>query len=89
LYLYDEYSGNISDQNNNLVSEVPTHCTGPENHNPATDASNASASGAPQHLTVKDPKGKPYPGAIVALHKQTGRVIGQGFTDRNGRLKIY
>ena len=42
----------------------------------------------PRHLTVYGPQG-PYWGAIVALYKQDGRVIGQGFTDVNGRLDIY
>ena len=46
-------------------------------------------SGPPRHLTVYDPEEEPYWGAIVALYKQDGRVIGQGFTDGNGRLEVY
>jgi hypothetical protein len=40
-------------------------------------------------LTVYGPDGEGYWGAIVALYKQDGRVIGQGFTDGNGQLAIY
>jgi ligand-binding sensor domain-containing protein len=177
LYLWDEYFAYISDEHGNLINEVPTYCTGPENRNPDTEATNASvmdyqyttselsaqgvpglwshlcqetaqwqmngesawetvvrmyadaenpprwqftspidrgsvmagpndlssklsplpevtihnsgSSESPRHLTVYDPEGKPYWGAIVALYKQDGRVIGQGFTDGNGRLKVY
>ena len=176
LYLYDEYFAYLFDQDGNLIGEVPASCTGPENRNPATDATNASAmdyhytsselamrgvpglwsdrcentaqwqlrgesdwetlgrmygdvqdpprwrlatpadrggvvagpegmpsslpawplvqvhqegpSPPPRQLTVYGPQG-PYWGAIVALYKQDGRVIGQGFTDGNGRLAVY
>jgi hypothetical protein len=183
LYLYDEYFAYLFDQNGNLIGEVPAYCTGPENRNPATDATNASvmdyqyttselsardvpgmwslfcehtaqwqlterqlgqgksawetlawiyadtdnpprwqlttpadrgnvmagpiglptdllpfpevtiynsaASEQARHLTVYDHEGEPYWGAIVALYKLDGRVIGQGFTNSNGRLDIY
>jgi len=176
LYLYDEYFAYTFDQDGNLTGEVPAYCTGPENRNPATDATNASVmdyqystselsardvpglwsdlceqtaqwqlngesawetlarkyadtlnppnwqfttpadrgsvlagpdslrpdlpdwplievhqegpSAPPRQLTVYGPQGR-YWGAIVALYKQDGRVIGQGFTDSNGRLDIY
>jgi len=176
LYLYDEYFKYVFDENNNLIGEESASCTGPENHNPATDATNASAmdyqyttselsargvaglwsalceataqwqlngesawetltrkyadtasgphwwlttpadrggvlagplglpsdllpfpqvtehnggpSTLPRQLTVYGPDG-PHWGAIVALYKQDGRVIGQGFTDSNGRLDVY
>jgi hypothetical protein len=42
LYLYDEYFAYVFDQDGDLVGEVPATCTGPENRNPATDATNAS-----------------------------------------------
>ena len=42
LHLYDEYFGYTFDQEGNLTGEVPTYCTGPENRDPATDATNAS-----------------------------------------------
>jgi YVTN family beta-propeller protein len=176
LYLYDEYFKYVFDENDNVIDEVIAYCTGPENRNAATDATNASvmdyqyttselsARGVPglwsalceataqwqlngesawetlarkyadtasephwslttpadrggvlagplglpsdllpfpqvtehnggpsapsQQLTVYGPH-EPYWGAIVALYKQNGRVIGQGFTDKNGRLDIY
>jgi hypothetical protein len=40
-------------------------------------------------LTVYDHENEPYWGAIIALYKQDGRVIGQGFTNGNGQLDIY
>jgi len=177
LFLYDEYFTYVFDAYGNLVKEVPTYCTGPENRNPATDATNASAmdhqytsselsmrgvtglwsglcestaqwqlngespwetltriytdtaasprwqfttpadrgsvlagpaglsrvlsglpyvqvtqqgaSTPPRRLTVYHPSGGGYWGAIVALYKQDGRVIGQGFTDSNGQLDVY
>jgi hypothetical protein len=175
FHLYDEYFAYIFDQNGNLVGEAPTFCTGPENRNPANDATNASAmdwqyssselsarsvlglwsplceetaqwqingestwetlakkyadtnssprwqlktpagrgaimagpagltnyvsptvtihnsgaAGPPRPLTVYDHEAKPYRGAIVALYKLDGRVIGQGFTDPQGQLEIY
>ncbi|MCP4288512.1 MAG: VCBS repeat-containing protein [Gammaproteobacteria bacterium] len=45
-------------------------------------------SAPPKHLTVYGPQGS-YWGAIVALYKQDARVIGQGFTNNNGRLNIF
>jgi hypothetical protein len=42
LHLYDEYFAYVFDQNGDLVDEVPTYCTGPQNRNPANDATNAS-----------------------------------------------
>jgi len=183
LHLYDEYFAYLFDPHGNLTGEVPAYCTGPENRNPATDATNASvmdyqyttselsargvpgmwsalceqtaqwqlterqhghgespwetlarvytdtlspprwqfitplergnvmtgptgvltnvlglptvtisntgASGPPCQLTVYDPAGEPYWGAIVALYKQGGRVVGQGFTNGVGRLDVY
>jgi hypothetical protein len=176
LHLYDEYFAYVFDSRGNLVGEVPAFCTGPENRNPATDATNASAmdyqyttselamrgvaglwsslceataqwqlngesdwetltrkyadtlnpprwqfttpltrkgvlagptglpsalpdwpqveihqagpSDPPRQLTVYGPQGR-YWGAIVALYKLDGRVIGQGFTDSNGHLDVY
>jgi hypothetical protein len=42
------------------------------------------------HLTVSDPAGERIWGAIVALYKQGGgRVIGQGFSDDEGKVDIY
>ena len=176
LYLYDEYFAYTFDQNGNLTGEVSAKCTGPENRNPSTDATNASVmdwqytsselsargladlwsdrceatvqwqlngescwetmegkyadtnvpprwqfttpadrgsimagpispspglpewpttmvrqdgpSAPPLQLTVYGPQGL-YWGAIVALYKQDGRVIGQGFTDSNGQMEVY
>jgi hypothetical protein len=42
LYLYDEYFAYTFDQNGNLTGDVPAYCTGPENRDPATGATNAS-----------------------------------------------
>jgi hypothetical protein len=183
LHLYDEYFAYLFDHNDNLVGEVPAYCTGPENRDPASAATNASvmdyqyttselsargvpglwsplceqtaqwqlterqlghgespwetlarmytdtlspprwrlttpldrgnvmtgpvglpgsvlplptvtisntgASGPPCQLIVYDPEGELYWGAIVALYKQSGRVVGQGFTAGDGRLDIY
>lgn len=176
LHLYDEYFAYTCDQDGNLTGEVPASCTGPENRDPNTGATNASAmdyqyttselsargvpnlwsdeceqtaqwqlnsestwetvarkyadpadsprwqitapadrgsvlagpeslssvlpewpavdihqsgpTSPPRQLTVYGPQG-PYWGAIVALYKPGGQVIGQGFTDSNGRLDIY
>ncbi|MFQ5855936.1 MAG: FG-GAP repeat domain-containing protein [Anaerolineae bacterium] len=176
LHLYDEYFAYVFDEHGNLMGEVPASCSGPENRNPATDATNASAmdyqyttselamrgvpglwsslcestaqwqlngesdwetltreyadavspprwrfttpadrgrvlagpeglpaslphwpqveiyqdgpSAPPRQLTAYGPQGR-YWGAIVALYKLDGRVIGQGFTDSNGRLDVY
>lgn len=40
-------------------------------------------------LTALGPDGAPYPGVIIALYKQDGRVIGQGFTDLAGQITIF
>ncbi len=58
---------------------------------PQVTVHNGGRSGPPRWLTVYGPDGEGYWGAIVALYKQdgSGRVIGQGFTDGNGRLKVY
>jgi hypothetical protein len=176
LYLYDEYFAYTFDQNGNLTGDVPAYCTGPENRDPATGATNASVmdyqytsselsarsvpglwsdlceataqwqlngescwetltriytdtvtpprwqfttpagrgavmagpeglpsarpdwsqveihqegpSVPPRLMTIYGPQG-PYWGAIVALYKQDGRVIGQGFSDSNGQLDVY
>jgi hypothetical protein len=56
---------------------------------PAVTSHNSGVSGAPRHLVIYDHLGNPYWGAIVALYKQDGRVIGQGFTNGDGRLDVY
>ena len=56
---------------------------------PTVTKHNSGASGPPQKLTVYGPDGQGHWGAIVALYKQSGRVIGQGFTDGNGQLWVY
>jgi len=56
---------------------------------PTVTINNTGASGPPRQLTVYDPAGKPYWGAIVALYKRSGRVVGQGFTDGVGCLDVY
>jgi hypothetical protein len=43
---------------------------------------------APRQLTVVGPQGATK-GAVVALYKQDGRVIGQGFSDAQGQLTLY
>jgi photosystem II stability/assembly factor-like uncharacterized protein len=43
----------------------------------------------PIALTVLNPDGTGHRGAIVALYKRGGKVLGQGFTDSAGRLAIY
>lgn len=43
----------------------------------------------PIALTVLNSDGTGHRGAIVALYKQDGKVLGQGFTDSTGRLAIY
>jgi hypothetical protein len=55
---------------------------------PRIELHQQGASAPPKHLTVHGPDG-PYQGAIVALYKQSGRVIGQGVTDGGGQLEIY
>jgi photosystem II stability/assembly factor-like uncharacterized protein len=42
LYLYDEYFAFVRDASGNIVGERPASCTGPQNRNPATEATNAS-----------------------------------------------
>ncbi len=41
------------------------------------------------NLTVINPDGAGHRGAIVALYKRDGRVIGQGFTNGAGQLSVY
>jgi FG-GAP-like repeat/FG-GAP repeat len=43
---------------------------------------------APRQLTVQGPQGS-VKVAVVALYKQNGRVLGQGFTDAQGQLTLY
>lgn len=40
-------------------------------------------------LVVVDQRGQPVRGAIVALQKPDGRMIGQGLTDNAGSLELY
>jgi hypothetical protein len=56
---------------------------------PVVISHNNGVSGEARHLIIYDHQGNPYWGAIVALYKQDGRVIGQGFTNGDGRLDIY
>jgi hypothetical protein len=42
-----------------------------------------------RRVRVYDPSGSPYRGAIVALYKSSGQVIGQGLTDNQGLLDVY
>ena len=56
---------------------------------PTITVSNTGASGPPRQLTVYGPTGEPHWGALVALYKRGGRVVGQGFTNGVGRLDVY
>lgn len=49
----------------------------------------AGGATASYELTALGPDGAPYPGVIIALYKQDGRVIGQGFTDLAGQITIF
>ena len=55
---------------------------------PQIDIAETGHNEPPKTLTVTGPEG-PYEGAIVALYKQDGRVIGQGFSSNDGTLEIY
>jgi hypothetical protein len=56
---------------------------------PVINQSNEGAASSSRELTVYGPNGSPYRSAIVALYKQSGKVIGQGFTNSNGQLSVY
>ncbi len=55
---------------------------------PLVNVHASGPSAPPRQLTVYGPEGL-YLGALVALYKQNGQVIGQGFTDQNGRLDVF
>jgi hypothetical protein len=71
LYLYDEYFGYVFDQYGNLVGEVPAYCTGPENRNPATDATNASI--MDYQYTTSELSARDVPGLWSTLCEQTAQ----------------
>lgn len=56
---------------------------------PEVGGVNQIAARPPLALTVRNFDGTPHRGAIVALYKRDGKVLGQGFTDNVGRLAIY
>jgi hypothetical protein len=56
---------------------------------PLVDLPQSEASEEPRQLTVYQPNGVPLRNAIVALYRKSGRVIGQGLTDNNGRIDLY
>jgi N-acetylneuraminic acid mutarotase len=71
LYLYDEYFAYVFDENGDLVGEVPAYCTGPENRNPATDATNASI--MDYQYTTSELSARGVPGLWSALCEQTAQ----------------
>jgi N-acetylneuraminic acid mutarotase len=71
LYLYDEYFGYTFDQNGNLTGEVPTYCTGPENRDPSTDATNASV--MDYQYTTSELSARGVPGLWSDLCEQTAQ----------------
>ena len=56
---------------------------------PTTKVRATGSAGQPRPLIALDPAGKGLRGALVALYKQDGRVIGQGQTNNNGQIDIY
>jgi hypothetical protein len=56
---------------------------------PEVGGANQVVARPPLALTVLSFDGTPHRGAIVALYKRDGKVLGQGFTDSAGRLAIY
>jgi hypothetical protein len=71
LYLYDEYFAYVFDENGDLVGEVPAYCTGPENRDPATDATNASV--MDYQYTTSELSARGVPGLWSALCEQTAQ----------------
>jgi hypothetical protein len=71
LYLYDEYFAYVFDENGDLVREVPAYCTGPENRNPATDATNASV--MDYQYTTSELSARGVPGLWSPLCEQTAQ----------------
>lgn len=71
LYLYDEYFAYVFDQDGNLTGEVPASCTGPENRNPATDATNASV--MDHQYTTSELSARDVPGLWSPLCEQTAQ----------------
>jgi len=69
LYLYDEYFAYTFDPNGNLTGEVPAYCTGPENRNPATDATNASV--MDYQYTTSELSARDVPGLWSTLCEET------------------
>ncbi|MDY7075799.1 MAG: YncE family protein [Chloroflexota bacterium] len=71
LHLYDEYFAYVFDQYGNLIDEVPSYCTGPENRNPATEATSASVMDYQYTCTELSARG--VPGMWSALCEQTAQ----------------
>lgn len=59
LQLYDEYVGFLRDAQGSFIGKINTFCTGPENRNPATEATNASAMDSQYHATEYSDQGLP------------------------------
>jgi hypothetical protein len=71
LHLYDEYFAYLFDENGDLVDEVAAYCTGPENRNPATDATNASV--MDYQYTTSELSARDVPGMWSSLCEQTAQ----------------
>ena len=63
-----------------LPSSLPTW--------PEVEVHAAPSNAQPRQLLVLDPGDQPHQGAIVALYKNDGRVIGQGFSNEEGRIEV-
>jgi N-acetylneuraminic acid mutarotase len=87
LYLYDEYFAYVFDQDGNLVREVPAYCTGPENRNPATDATNASV--MDYQYTTSELGMRGVPGLWSELCEQTAQWQLNGESDWETVVRRY
>jgi len=87
LYLYDEYFAYVFDQDGNLTGEVPAYCTGPENRNPATDATNASV--MDYQYTTSELGMRGVPGLWSSLCEQTAQWQLNGESDWETVVRRY
>jgi len=87
LYLYDEYFAYVFDQGGNLAREVPAYCTGPENRNPATDATNASV--MDYQYTTSELGMRGVPGLWSDLCEQTAQWQLNGESDWETVVRRY
>jgi hypothetical protein len=71
LYLYEEYFGYVFNQGGNPIGQVPAYCTGPENRNPATEATNGSI--MDYQYTTTELSARGVPGLWSDLCEQTAQ----------------